>query len=909
MSWATVRSPFYGTSRLPSVLMEAAFLVAPISVSPLHPCTPDSLMASSRHLIVFISLILSILLCTTGAAGAHAHSDSTATVTGRVTQAATGAPLPGANVLLRDPETGARRYGTGADSTGAFALPDVDPARYRLVVTFVGYARHTDRIRVRAGTTMRDTVALKARPLSKQAITVTARRAQARLDPVTVSTLAETEVNRRLGVQNVPALLSEMPSTTSHSQNGNGIGYSSLRIRGFGQRRLAVALNGVPQNDPEDYDVYWVNLYGTEPAIEDVQVQRGAGASTYGSVGIGGAINIVTDPFEPEPFVRARVGAGSFETRRLSVTANSGLLGDRYVVNARFSRVTSDGYRRNAWTTFNRFFGGIARYGDRSTLTIQAFGGLQKDGLAFSGIPKSANDDAAARRQNPSAASDDRERFHPPQVHLNHEWRFAPAWTLDQTAFWIKGEGHFDYGAPYRSAAFLRLPDGVAIGDGELTDAERQRPLFTFGLSPDDVVLRSALDQHQVGWIPTVVYEDGTTETTVGLEARLHRSLRWGRIQEAAPPIPDAVVGADANHRLWQYRSEKIITSAFASHLFRPERFGGQLAIQADLQLTGRQYRFYDEKTFGREDMQAHAFTTPYFFVNPRLGATLAPDQPLRAYASVAWAHREPRRTQLYDGGEGPAGATPRFEQRPDGSYNYDEPLIEPEQLVDVEAGATLERPRYRLSVNGFWMEFWDEIVPSGGVDPFGVPRTGNADRSRHAGLEVEGTARLLPGWTLSGNAMLARTRFVDFTEYRALGDTTVALERDGNPIASSPEQLANLRTSYSWKGLTASLNLHAVGRQYVNNAGGTAASRREDGTVTYEEDDALSVDPYALFGASLTYEPPSTSSFRGLRLQVTADNLFDTHVLQHGFLGTGGPRFYPAATRHFFVELRYTLR
>ncbi|MBB4068887.1 outer membrane receptor protein involved in Fe transport [Salinibacter ruber] len=799
-------------------------------------------MASSRHLVVFISLILSILLCTTGAAGAHAYSDSTATVTGCVTQAATGAPLPGANVVLRDPETGARRYGTGADSTGAFALPDVDPARYRLVVTFVGYARHTDRIRVRAGTTMRDTVALKARPLSKQAVTVTARRAQARLDPVTVSTLAETEVNRRLGVQNVPALLSEMPSTTSHSQNGNGIGYSSLRIRGFGQRRLAVALNGVPQNDPEDYDVYWVNLYGTEPAIEDVQVQRGAGASTYGSVGIGGAINIVTDPFEPDPFVRARVGAGSFETRRLSVTANSGLLGDRYVVNARFSRVTSDGYRRNAWTTFNRFFGGIARYGDRSTLTIQAFGGLQKDGLAFSGIPKSANDDAAARRQNPSATSDDRERFHPPQVHLNHEWRFAPAWTLDQTAFWIKGEGHFDYGAPYRSAAFLRLPDGVAIGDGELTDAERQRPLFTFGLSPDDVVLRSALDQHQVGWIPTVVYEDGTTETTVGLEARLHRSLRWGRIQEAAPPIPDAVVGADANHRLWQYRSEKIITSAFASHLFRPERFGGRLAIQADLQLTGRQYRFYDEKTFGREDMQAHAFTTPYFFVNPRLGATL-------------------------------------------------------------------ERPRYRLSVNGFWMEFWDEIVPSGGVDPFGVPRTGNADRSRHAGLEVEGTARLLPEWTLSGNAMLARTRFVDFTEYRALGDTTVALERDGNPIASSPEQLANLRTSYSWKGLTASLNLHAVGRQYVNNAGGTAASRREDGTVTYEEDDALSVDPYALFGASLTYEPPSTSSFRGLRLQVTADNLFDTHVLQHGFLGTGGPRFYPAATRHFFVELRYTLR
>ncbi|WP_103020510.1 hypothetical protein [Salinibacter altiplanensis] len=175
-------------------------------------------------------------------------------------------------------------------------------------------------------------------------------------------------------------------------------------------------------------------------------------------------------------------------------------------------------------------------------------------------------------------------------------------------------------------------------------------------------------------------------------------------------------MGADATHRLWQYRSEKIITSAFASHLFRPV---DQLAIQADLQRTGRRYRFYDENTFGRENMRSHTFTKPYFFANPRLGAT------------------------------------PRFEQRADGTYNYDQTLIEPEQLVDVELGGTLERRRYRLSVNGFWMEFWDEIV------------------------------------------------------------------------------------------------------QYVDNAGGTTASRREDGTVTEEEEDTFTVVPYALFGASLTYEPP----------------------------------------------------
>ncbi len=850
------------------------------------------------------ALCFALLLVATAIVPAHGQSSQWATVTGRVVEASSQ-PLPGANVLLRDPATGQRRYGTSTDSTGAFALRDVAPGRYRLAVSFVGYGRHTERLTLTAGESVRDTIALRPRSLPQDEVVISTRRAQQRVAPVTVSNLTTEAVDRRLGAQDLPALLEEMPSTTSYSENGNGIGYSSLSIRGFDQRRIAVSINGVPQNDPEDFNVFWVNLYGMESSIEDVQVQRGAGSSLYGSVGIGGAINVVTDPFEPEPYLRVRTGAGSFDTQRYSVTANSGLLGDRYVVNARVSRVTSDGYRRSAWTEFTRFFGGIARYGDRSTLKLQAFGGLQKDGLAFSGIPKSANDDEEARRQNPSAASNDQEWFRPPQVHLNHEWRLSPTWSLDQTAFWIRGVGYFDYGANYRSADYLRLPDNFAIeGEGRLTEAQREAPLYTFGLTSDDVILRGTLDQHQWGWIPTVVYEDGTTETTFGIETRLHRSLRWGRIQQAGAVIPNAVVGADANHRLWQYRGEKIITSAFGSHLFRPV---DPLAVQADVQLTWRRYGFYDEKTFDRENVRSHDFTVPYLFVNPRLGATLFPDQSFSTYASIAFANREPRRTQLYDGGEGPAGATPQFEQRADGSFNYDQPLIEPEHLVDVEIGSSWDRRRYRLSANLFWMEFWDEIVPSGGLDPFGVPRTGNADRSRHAGLELEGSVQLLPGWTLSGNAMVAQTRFIDFTEYSTLGDTTVALERDGNPIASSPEQLANLRTSYTWQGLTASLNVRAVGRQYVDNSGGEAATI-ENGTLETKDTDARTIDPYALLGASLTYEAPTNTAFDGLQLQVNADNLLDAHVLQHGVRGASGPRFFPAATRSVFVELRYRL-
>ena len=57
-------------------------------------------------------------------------------------------------------------------------------------------------------------------------------------------------------------LLSELPSTTYYSESGNGIGYTYLNIRGFDARRVAVMVNGIPQNDPEDHNVYWLDVPG-----------------------------------------------------------------------------------------------------------------------------------------------------------------------------------------------------------------------------------------------------------------------------------------------------------------------------------------------------------------------------------------------------------------------------------------------------------------------------------------------------------------------------------------------------------------------------------------------------------------------------------------------------------------------
>ena len=65
--------------------------------------------------------------------------------------------------------------------------------------------------------------------------------------PATFSNLEAEELRQRYSVQDIPAALSELPSMTFYSENGNSIGYNYVTLRGFDQRRLSVMVNGVPQ--------------------------------------------------------------------------------------------------------------------------------------------------------------------------------------------------------------------------------------------------------------------------------------------------------------------------------------------------------------------------------------------------------------------------------------------------------------------------------------------------------------------------------------------------------------------------------------------------------------------------------------------------------------------------------------
>jgi len=72
-------------------------------------------------------------------------------------------------------------------------------------------------------------------------------------------------------------------------------GYSHLKIRGFDQKRIGVMINGIPLNDPEDHQVYWVDMPDFAESTQDIQFQRGVGSSLYGVSTFGGSLNLQTN--------------------------------------------------------------------------------------------------------------------------------------------------------------------------------------------------------------------------------------------------------------------------------------------------------------------------------------------------------------------------------------------------------------------------------------------------------------------------------------------------------------------------------------------------------------------------------------------------------------------------------------
>jgi len=145
-----------------------------------------------------------------------------------------------------------------ADDRGYFRLQlDENIPGVEITVTHIGYETKHQSISINDAQENL-VIKLDRKIFPAQTVLITASVHKKGESPATFSEISGKEIEKKYSVQDVPEFLSSIPSTTFYSEGGNGIGYNYLSIRGFDQRRISISINGVPQNDPEDHNVYWL---------------------------------------------------------------------------------------------------------------------------------------------------------------------------------------------------------------------------------------------------------------------------------------------------------------------------------------------------------------------------------------------------------------------------------------------------------------------------------------------------------------------------------------------------------------------------------------------------------------------------------------------------------------------------
>jgi iron complex outermembrane receptor protein len=246
-------------------------------------------------------------------------------------------------------------------------------------------------------------------------------------------------------------------------------------------------------------------------------------------------------------------------------------------------------------------------------------------------------------------------------------------------------------------------------------------------------------------------------------------------------------------------------------------------------------------------------------------GAAVEVARGVQVYGNVGTGFETPTTTELGNQADGTAG------------FNPD---LEPQRAVQVEAGARAARGRLSVAVAAYYARVRDALIPFEVATDPGRRYFRNAGRTRHRGIEVEGTVLTPVGLEARLAYTLSDLEFVDFA--------TDAGTFDGNRIPGVPVHLGRLALGYRRGPVSLDLEGRAASAAWADDAN----TARADGW--WVADVAARVD-LRLGGFTL-------------RPTVGVENVFDeAYVAAMAVNGANGRYYEPAPGRTFYagVEVR----
>lgn len=686
----------------------------------------------------------------------------------------------------------------------------------------------------------------------------------------------------------LPFLFANTPGVVAWSENGTGIGTSHIRIRGAADSRINVTLDGVALNSPEDQCVFWANMNSYAALMGSAQIQRGIGTSTNGDGAFGGTISLATAAPSLKPQLEVNGGFGTYNSYNVGFNFSSGLLWDHVVFNGAYHESSTDGFLHGTAGRQGSYLGAVTYYGDKFTLSYKNVGNFEKTGQAWSGIT-GGNDDATLvadgmftykdlykkglGRYNSlyeGLVFDDEAYTFPKDANGNYQtYRYKMA----DGSYWEKTTDNFYQNHNILSAVFTpsdHWSHNVAIhytyGYGYYSELRPDNKLSKFGLTykdangnkikRDDMVRRKGLTQHNYGVLYNINYKDETWNVTGGLYLQQFRGNHFGYLTYFKnQELNNHFRPNNSNYQYYDSDARKFDYSAFFKANYH---FNDYWNLFADVQ-----YRYVQYNTSGRND-KFYEETSGYFnqplnvserynFVNPKTGISFAKDGH-HAYASIAYANREPERNNFTDNGAYPAPT--------------------PERLMDIELGYNYHANNWYAGVNLYYMDYTNQFVQTGAQSDIGENLTTNIKDSYRMGAEIEAGWSPLSFLTLEGNAALSRNRIKDFDEMASVDweSSFRKIHYGSSTLAFSPSAILNGFATFHYQGAQLIWHTNFVSRQYLDNT----------------ENNVRSLPCYSQTNIHANYTFRPGKRFAGLREVVVGcdfNNIFNRHYAASGWV------------------------
>lgn len=640
--------------------------------------------------------------------------------------------------------------------------------------------------------------------------------------PFGTSTLSKEQLAERKTEVSVPYMLELQPSVVVAGENGK-MGETTMRIRGVDGSRINVNLNGITLNEAESQSVFWYNLPNLGGMVQSMQIQRGIGASTGGTASQGAAINLQTLNAREEAYGAADISLGSWNTRQYGIAAGTGVGRGGWALDLAYNGQTSDGYVRGGAADQQSLFATASRYGERSLLKAVLLMGRQHTGITWNG--ESAETLDADPRHNSAGEYADEwgniyyypnesDNYTRRRYQLCYSHLLGEAWSVKAVGDFTHGDGYYEQYKAGKSYAAYGME-----GEG----------------SSDFIVQKKMLTSAFTGHV-AAHYGGERLSLTLGQTALCYDGDHWGEV------LWEKLGAGQAGEYYRNNGSKWDATTAARLEYAASEA----LDLYAAMQM-----RLIDYRIEGlSDDLFEMRFREGYAFFNPKAGASWQPAKGQRLYMAAGLVGREPARSDIKDAiGRGDT--------------------VRAEEMLDIEAGYKLERPRMSLSANAYAMLYKDQLTPSGDLSSDGYALMENVDRSYRLGLELAAGGRLTRWLRIDGNATLSSNKIIDYryTDFDPSGEELRHITATTD-LAYSPSLVAAaIATAEPLKDLKLQLAGKYVGSQYLDNT-----SR-----------DCYRQEPYFLLNAKAGYVWRIAQRQYGqpapeIEVQLAVNNLLDNH-------------------------------